>query len=516
MQLHGVDKLAERAMDERKYPEPKRWGRRFLAALALLALLLVGGFWGWIVNGRGELDRQVAAYRAAGEPIEMGDFVVVGVADDDNAAVSLREAARLDEKSEIWKTYVGFTREFRLPLTDKEVAAIRDVVAANPAAFEQVDEAMKRNSLDWKIPFKSPAIQILLPDLHQQRVLARLMVHRAMLNDQRGDHAAAIADLRRAMFVGRAVGQQPVLIANLVSVGIASMTADALLEMSPGLKIGNGAGDARAADARDVSQLIAELLDDKPYGESYRRGLHGERAIQLDTARCLADGRLSLTQIAGPGAGPGAAPRANPLASAASFFARPMALADGLLMIRHTTALTRAYGASPNWPTYRSTAPPFPPEAEASKFRHLLARALLPSFERAAQVNFRGMAARRAAAIALAARRYALDHDGKLPAKLDDLAPNYLPSVPLDPFAAPPQPLKCINDPDKPIIYSVGEDGLDDGGSEMPAKKKTPNPGRWDKLDAVFPLKLQPRALPAEMEEDQPPATTPPTTAPAE
>jgi hypothetical protein len=95
------------------------------------------------------LARQVAAYRAAGEPIEMSDFVVRGVADDDNAVIPLREAAAsIDEKTEVAKKFDRFPNQFELPLTDQEAAAIRDMGAANTTAFDKVDEAMTRKGVD--------------------------------------------------------------------------------------------------------------------------------------------------------------------------------------------------------------------------------------------------------------------------------------------------------------------------------------------------------------------------------
>ena len=94
---------------------------------------------------------------------------------------------------------------------------------------------MPRKGVDWKIGYRSPVIQILLPDLNPQRQLARLMVDRARLNYQRGDHAAAIRDLQRAACIGRAVSHQPMVVSHLVSVGINSLTVAA--------RAGDDAGD---------------------------------------------------------------------------------------------------------------------------------------------------------------------------------------------------------------------------------------------------------------------------------
>jgi hypothetical protein len=66
-----------------------------------------------------------------------------------------------------------------------------------------------------------------------------------------------------------------------------------------------------------------------------------------------------------------------------------------------------------------------------------------------------------------------------LPARLEDLTPEYLPRVPADPFDG--KPLRLKRDGKDVIVYSVGPDGQDDGGT------------RWDvtknRGDLVFRLR---------------------------
>jgi hypothetical protein len=63
---------------------------------------------------------------------------------------------------------------------------------------------------------------------------------------------------------------------------------------------------------------------------------------------------------------------------------------------------------------------------------------------------------------ALAARAYRLEH-GAFPKSLQVLVPDYLPAVPNDAFEVG-APLILKNDADGFRIYSIGPDGLDDGG----------------------------------------------------
>ncbi|MHB8652150.1 MAG: hypothetical protein ACYC8S_03375 [Minisyncoccota bacterium] len=61
---------------------------------------------------------------------------------------------------------------------------------------------------------------------------------------------------------------------------------------------------------------------------------------------------------------------------------------------------------------------------------------------------------------------------GSYPQTLEQLVPNYLPSVPIDPFDG--KPLRYS--PEKKIIYSVGKDGVDSGGSSGDDWKTMPDP----------------------------------------
>ncbi|MCR9119854.1 MAG: general secretion pathway protein GspG, partial [bacterium] len=61
----------------------------------------------------------------------------------------------------------------------------------------------------------------------------------------------------------------------------------------------------------------------------------------------------------------------------------------------------------------------------------------------------------------LAIELYRREH-GKLPAELSDLVPDFLDEVPIDPFTG--DPLIYRVDEDAIVIYSVGRNGVDDGG----------------------------------------------------
>jgi hypothetical protein len=167
-------------------------------------------------------------------------------------------------------------------------------------------------------------------------------------------------------------------------------------------------------------------------------------------------------------------------------------------MAAYMTAMLRATAASPDWPAYKTQAPPSP-KAKAVSFNTMLLQILLPSLDRAASVHYQCLGDRRLAAVCLAARLYAADHGGRLPASLQDLVPDYLPSVPLDPFAGGAATLRYVNeaaDPQHPRVYGVGENGIDHGGVEPdPMLTRT----QLNQIsDQVRHLKRQPRPKPEE------------------
>jgi hypothetical protein len=71
-------------------------------------------------------------------------------------------------------------------------------------------------------------------------------------------------------------------------------------------------------------------------------------------------------------------------------------------------------------------------------------------------------AARRVIISAIALKRFQLKH-GQWPATLDELAPEFLSSIPIDPYDG--KPLRYHPNADGTyLLYGVGEDGVDDGG----------------------------------------------------
>lgn len=95
-----------------------------------------------------------------------------------------------------------------------------------------------------------------------------------------------------------------------------------------------------------------------------------------------------------------------------------------------------------------------------------------PSLDRAVVLMGRNLAQIRSARLATVVERYRLVH-ARAPTSLSELQPAELPSDPFDGRA-----LKYKADKDRYVIYSVGEDGSDDGGDVEPRTKgESPDTG---------------------------------------
>ena len=99
---------------------------------------------------------------------------------------------------------------------------------------------------------------------------------------------------------------------------------------------------------------------------------------------------------------------------------------------------------------------------------HVLLHVMMPALSRCTTIDIRAIAQLRTAQAGLAIERYRLAA-GKLPDTLAELMPTYLDTVPKDPFDGKELRYKKLDTGF--VVYSIGEDGSDDGGKEKPRKR---------------------------------------------
>jgi hypothetical protein len=112
---------------------------------------------------------------------------------------------------------------------------------------------------------------------------------------------------------------------------------------------------------------------------------------------------------------------------------------------------------------------------------YIITRVMLPSPARSFELDLRTTGQVRAARVGLAAERYRLGH-GAFPERIEQLVPEYLSEVPEDPFDG--EPLRYVITEEGVVIYSIGEDLVDDGGQVVH------DPETHEMRDAGFRLLL--------------------------
>jgi hypothetical protein len=122
-------------------------------------------------------------------------------------------------------------------------------------------------------------------------------------------------------------------------------------------------------------------------------------------------------------------------------------------------------------------------------YRHLGSGVMIPNVYKASSVCVRNETQRRLTVTALALARYRL-RTGKYPESLEALVPDFLAAVPLDLMSAKPLCYR-LNSDGSYVLYSVGEDGQDDGG-DASSVRATKSFDLWSGRDAVWPVAAGP------------------------
>ncbi|HWB52952.1 MAG TPA: hypothetical protein VG722_02125, partial [Tepidisphaeraceae bacterium] len=225
---------------------------------------------------------------------------------------------------------------------------------------------------------------ILSDRYNAQRNLANIVGDGAIFSHLNGNDAEATGRILDCLNMANCIGQNHTLVAQLVAMGISALSEVTTEIVAPSLRVGDGPKDIVR---QNVRQLITELADEKPVRTDLANTLKFELPSMFSgTPRSAKSAHITRAGIQ----------RDEPLLVKASELEN---LPTSLALI-----------AKGDWPRGAET------------------------LDRIFITEFRILADRRMAAIALAAQLYRADHKLQWPAKLEQLVPAYLPSVPSDPY----------------------------------------------------------------------------------
>jgi hypothetical protein len=260
-----------------------------------------------------------------------------------------------------------------------------------------------------------------------------------------GDHSAALDGFELQCRMAASRGDEPMLISRLVQVAIqaqAIATAEDMLR-------------AETTDDQSLKRMAEELRVMQKTG-TLRWGLLGERAFFVETCEAVVAGRIPLM-------GPELGSNVEELAVLELLhqFLRFPAFLMRSNQLRGAQMHTSLIDVVDDPRALHAAAKKIEDEVPNLPRTQMLVKILMPSLTRAILLNTRISAQLDCAIAALAAERFRLA-EGRLPSTLEQLVPAYLPAVPIDPFDG--KPLRLAQAQEGIVIYSVDENGVDDGG----------------------------------------------------
>ncbi len=332
----------------------------------------------------------------------------------------------------------------------------------------------RANSLPTEVAEENPMlIGVLLPHLGTFRAWARTFEFDMRLARSEGDADRAHADALALLGLARHADESPFLISHLVAVAIRSLACNVVLEAlqdSPGLwSDAQLAAIERALSAADSPGALVRSFD-------------GETAFFEDTLQRVFtdDGRggghityRGFNLLKSMGAWNGAAAGAS---SGSRIIDDSVLIASGPLLITfgpnrketmdlHARLMSsvRAYAQQHAWtrsePTFEHEIAALP----VGPINTSLVSLLFPAMSSSIASETHGAQAIEATRTAVALERYRLAQRD-WPTNLGALVPMYLSAPPTDHYDG--TTLKYRLSGGRPIVYSVGCDGKDDGGAE--------------------------------------------------
>lgn len=312
-------------------------------------------------------------------------------------------------------------------------------------------------------------IGVLLPHLGEMRRSSRWLTADANLALSRGDGDRYLADVRALLGMARQAAQDEFLISDLVGLAIANLTFSTVLETAAtggvlsdaqlrGLahEIAGFSGGRISLDMHSETLMVEDILQrfysDDGGGDGHRVGgpaldqFYSEWGVPRPKGLPLLQAAMPVMSVAKPSR--------RGVAERLDAFVATARVDDGRPpWEHHLRASDGRWADVMNSGVYDSA--PF--------LKSLMQSLSLRPMASAFQSRDLTETARDAAITAMAMELFRRDN-GRWPHTLAELVPKYLPSVMRDPCTGGPIRFLAAADRGSPLLYSVGVDGVDEGG----------------------------------------------------
>ena len=382
---------------------------------------------------RGSVERRLKALRAAGYPTsfaELAEYTQLPEGVEDAAEVYLEAFALFSPPVDEANIPILGTAE--LPrggaaLPEPMAQAVSTYLARNVECLALLREAGGVAQCRYSWDFQAYAAG--LPALRDVRSCAQLLGLAVISHADRGETAAASAYIEDGLRLGDSLAKEPRLLSHLVRVACYGIP---LQHLGRVLSV----GDFTDEQLRDLGERLAGIAD------------------TLDLTEVMVTKRVFMIEwckdpslLTGPG-------------GTRRFLKVPgiwrVGLHDCLDYMADCIEASKL-------PVRRRLArlAEIEKQVEELSFMHVMFNVVRPAMDRVAALDLRFRAHLDLARTALAIERYRLA-TGAVPSELDELVPEHLQEMPLDPFDG--RPIRYRRTESGYVLYTILDDGQDDGG----------------------------------------------------
>ncbi|MCM8769503.1 MAG: hypothetical protein NC911_07550 [Candidatus Omnitrophica bacterium] len=414
-----------------------------------------------------ELAAEIARIKTLGEPITLEELVPKPLPKEENAAFVYRQAFSLKEElkkkyAKTWKNlpYEGTMLWQELPGIEKDkiVALLLD-----QQDFQTL-YALIEKAVEMKCQFLAQAdyekaAARLLPHLNEMRSLVRLVAARMTAYDYRGKPVKSLENSLVGLKLSQAFSREPLLVTSLVRMAMDEVILNRLEE-------------CWISAPQELIRSLQNLIGEKRKENLIYQGLLGERVL-------YGLKEIERQAICSPREGarnPGIeAIFPNPLTpeEARNFWKRQQ------LIYFRFMSLCLEMAKNPYWIIRDKLNQTFSEINNLPDLKGVITKQLLSPLKRAFLTEASYKARLGLASLALACCLYRLK-SGNYPLSLEELAPEFFSELPLDPFTGQKYHYRVTELGF--LIYSVGQDGQDDGGQKG-------KPGQEEKGDIVWEVR---------------------------
>jgi hypothetical protein len=416
-----------------------------------LLLICVGTFAYHRLNLKSKLQARIDAIREAGYPVtcvELDQWYKIPP-NVENAAYTIIDAFsyfnQWDREKSKSLPVVGKAElpDHAEPLAEELKTLIAQYVADNNEALELLHAGAAMEHSRYPIDL-SAGFETNVPNLSELRGTVFLLKLEAILHAENGGSKSAIRSVKSCFGIARSLAKEPITISQLVRSACQNVAATTIEYCVNRIKFTD----------EQLAELI-EYIQNSDHNTDMSCAFVGERCFGISFF--MAPGSVD------PGLMGGVPFR--PLL--ALYKAVGMADSDAIIYLDLMEEYMKIY----QLPLHQRQDAAKAVEArfQSTSKVHVLFYVMMPALARITTIDTRNIAQLLTARIGLAIERYRLAA-GKLPDTLNDLVPDYLDAVPKDPFDGNELRYKKLEVGF--VVYSIGEDLIDDGGKEKPTGKK--------------------------------------------